>query len=317
MHDIRVCHHDTQGLYNDYLILHNVLSKLANVIHCVYSEIQLVKNTDVTDTPHCKINIFIEHIYEAYIKYADVNIYIPNLEWCNKNDQTLVSRMNAIFCKTDDSYRTLQNAFPRAQIFNIGFTSIDRFSENVHKNNDYCLHLKGISKYKNSQVLIDTWLKHPNWPTLVVVHYGVLHFNVPFKVGPNIIVYQCKLNDITLQKIMNQCAIHICCSFSEGFGHYINEARSVGGYIVTTDGEPMRSFVNNGTGSLIKTAKSISLNYGTGYYLHEDDITATLNKVFSMNKDEIKAKGEENRKNFLIEKMDFNRKMIDAIKIFI
>ena len=29
-----------------------------------------------------------------------------------------------------------------------------------------------------------------------------------------------------LSQLMNLCGIHICCSATEGFGHYLNEAKS-------------------------------------------------------------------------------------------
>ena len=42
---------------------------------------------------------------------------------------------------------------------------------------------------------------------------------------------------------MNRCAVHLCPSSYEGFGHYINEARSVGAFIVTTNAQPMNELV--------------------------------------------------------------------------
>lgn len=40
--------------------------------------------------------------------------------------------------------------------------------------------------------------------------------------------------------------IHICASEREGFGHYINEARAAGAFIISTDHPPMNEFVTPG-----------------------------------------------------------------------
>lgn len=314
---IRICHHDTQGLHNDYLILRNVLESTYEVIHCVYTEVELLQNLINDNLFICNFNIFIEHIHEKLLSFGDVNIFIPNIEWFNKRDTILAKNIDCFFCKTKHAYNVLISSY---KCIYTGFTSIDRYIRNIEKNKDYFLHLKGISKYKNSQVLIDTWCKHPSWPTLVVVHHGVpnsngvLHFPQPFKVSNNIIVYQCKLNDDALTQIMNKCSVHICCSFAEGFGHYINEARSVGAYIVTTDGEPMKNFINENTGMLIKSSKCVRLHHGCGYYLGEKDIEEVVNNMIAHAN---YKNGYANREIYLKEKKEFSEALMNSIKMFL
>jgi glycosyltransferase involved in cell wall biosynthesis len=229
--------------------------------------------------------------------------------------------MQLVCCKNKQSYNTISNKFPQINVINTGFTSIDRYNEQIPKKHDYFLHLKGISRYKNSQVLVDTWLKHPEWPTLVVVHHGnqqsngTLHFNIPFKVSKNIIVYQNKLPDATLKSIMNQCGVHICCSFSEGFGHYINEARSTGAYLITTDGLPMKEFLkNNESGILIPPVKKISLNYGEGYFISSTHIERIINTTIHQPGKILLQKGSQNRKHYINDKESFYTKIQQAIK---
>ena len=45
--------------------------------------------------------------------------------------------------------------------------------------------------------------------------------------------------------------VHICPSAREGFGHYINEARSVGAVVLTIDAAPMSEFVVDGESGVV------------------------------------------------------------------
>ena len=316
---INICHHDTQGLHNDFVIIENVLCDFCILNHVVYSELQLVKNENLI-VENADINIFIEHIYEKITKFGKKNIYIPNIEWLNKTDVKLLSNIDLVLCKTQHSYIILSKLLPQELVKFIGFTSKDRSMQEIKKDYNICLHVKGISKYKNSQELIDTWCKHPTWPTLVVVHYGipnangVLHFPDPFYVKQNIIVYQSKIDDILLENLMNKCGIHICPSFSEGFGHYINEARSTGAFIVTTNGEPMKSFVNDDSSVLVNPVRKVQVNAGVGYYINNVSIENAISILLTKSFDELKNGGKINKKNYIIETENFRSKLIEAIK---
>ena len=319
---INICHHDTQGLHNDFIIIENVLCDSYIINHVVYSELQLVKNENII-IENADLNIFIEHIYQKIIHYGKKNIFIPNIEWLNKTDIKLLSNIDLVLCKTQHSYTILSNLLPQRLVKFIGFASKDRFMQDIKKDYNICLHVKGISKYKNSQQLIDTWCKHPTWPTLVVVHYGipnangVLHFPEPFHVKTNIIVYQSKIDENLLEKLMNKCGVHICPSFSEGFGHYINEARSTGAFIVTTNGEPMKSFVNEDSGVLVNPIKQVQVNAGVGYYINNMSIENAISILLTKSFEELKNGGKINKQNYLTDTENFKIKFMDAIKIFL
>ena len=314
---IRICHHNTQGLYNDYLIIKDALGS-DKIIHCVYEDHMMYQKTTVNET--VQINIFLEHINSNYLDYANYNILVPNLEWFNKNDSAFVNKIDFFWCKTEYCFNTLKLKFKEKAIF-IGFTSLNR-KRNVAKNHDYIFHLKGISKYKNSQILVDTWSQHPEWPTLVIVHYGipdsngVLLLKKPFKPYSNVIVYQWKLEANDLIYLMNVCPVHICPSFSEGFGHYINEARSCGSYIITTNGEPMNEFIEN-NGLLIDYEKVHNVNLGKGYTITQNAIENCITQFCSLSKDDITKGGNESE--FLYKKQhdDFHFSINNAIKMLL
>lgn len=321
MKQVRICHHNTQGLHNDALIIQNTL-KNVHVTETVYEELQCALDTPLQNMKHVDVNIFLEHVYLAYAKHANKNILIPNIEWLNKKDISAINCIDAIFCKTQDSYEVMKQHYG-PKVYYIGFTSIDRkLNTIVEKSYDHILHVKGISKYKNSQVLVDTWLKHPEWPKLVIIHYGiphsngVLHFNKPFQVGPNIIVYQYKLDDASVSKLMNQIGVHICPSFSEGYGHYINEACSTGAFVITTDGYPMKSFVSN-ENILVKPSNVVNVNLGKGYVINAEDITHAINKLVKFNYSQLKEIGEANRQKYIKNGTKFTKTFNNLIKMFL
>ena len=59
-----------------------------------------------------------------------------------------------------------------------------------------------------------------------------------------------RLTEDDLNTIMNSHGIHICTSSTEGFGHYINEAKSCKSVYI-----PVNELINSESGILIKPKK--------------------------------------------------------------
>lgn len=317
---IRICHHDTVGLANDAELLKQTLEKFNMDVSIVsYPEIAYIREVEIVKSL-TDVNIFLEHIHSKIINFAKINVFVPNPEWMNNRDTFLAQNMDHILCKTRHCFTQMNQYFQNKTIY-IGFTSIDRSSKlSGHTKFDKCLHLKGVSKYKNSQLLLDTWMKHPEWPTLYIVSYGIpntngfLNIPTPVKVKENIVLYQTYLSDDALKNLMNLCGVHVCCSYSEGFGHYINEARSTRSVVVTTDGSPMNEFVSNKE-CLIKYREKKSIMHSYGYTLESVDIESTMTKVFAMT-DLAKSKiADENRMEFEKQKKDFETNVEKFVKL--
>ena len=312
MEQLRICHHKTQGLHNDYTILAESFSSYV-VIHEVYTELDYIQNTKLGSKNFVFVNIFLEHIYKEYLGCAQFNIFIPNIEWLNMHDFRACNSVDQIWCKTKFAFDQLfQIKTLHHKLKMLGFSSIDRYNPSFEKlkGKIEVLHLKGISKYKNSQLVLDTWLKNPHWPMLHLVHYGhhgsngFLDIKEPVLIKSNITLYQTKLSENDLINLMNKCHIHICCSFAEGFGHYINEALSTNALVVTTDGYPMKELVGKNN-ILIPPMKIISVNLSKGYLFDEEMFSNQLQNVFRLSCDEIVHQGGHNRLLFLKRHEDF------------
>lgn len=319
MYNVRIMHHDTQGLANDAIILKEVLEKQFHVEIFVYSEINLMHNCEIQNIKHVPIQIFLEHIYESALKYGKTNIFVPNIEWCNNKDyQCLMNDQSIqIFAKTVSSLNQLSKFNIKNTVVFTSWTSKDMYNPEILEEPS-CLHVKGISKYKNSQILLDTWLEHPELPLLHIVHYGVensngyLKLDKPIKISSNIILYQYKVPENTLKYLMNKCKYHICPSYSEGWGHYIVEGMACNKTIITTDLAPMNEHIKDKNKLININTKNIkNINMGYGATLESSDLVHTIKHMLSCNKI------CENRTHYLKNKEFFTKRVQEYVKTLI
>ena len=308
-------HHDTQGLANDAIILKEVLKDYYVEIF-VYSELNLMHDVEIQNMKKAKVQIFLEHIYKNTLKHATTNIFVPNIEWCNNKDyQCLINDKNMhVFAKTVTSLNQLSNFnIPNKVVFT-SWTSKDMYSPEI-KEESSCLHVKGISKYKNTQILLDTWLEHPEFPLLHIVHYGTensngyLRLDKPIKISCNIILYQYKVDEYTLKYLMNKCKYHICPSYSEGWGHYIVEGMSCNKTVLTTNLPPMNEHVKFKDNLIdIKVDNVKNINMGHGATLES---THLVDAIKNMLKNTPKI---ENRTHYLKNKDFFTKRVQEYFK---
>jgi SAM-dependent methyltransferase len=91
----------------------------------------------------------------------------------------------------------------------------------------------------------------------------------------------------------------------EGFGHYINEARSIGALVVTLDAPPMNELIDSTCGVLIPTTRSIQHNHGLRFIATPEAIEQGILAARRISVDDRKRMGGEARKKFLNERRDF------------
>ncbi len=281
---IHVIYYDSQGLINDAGILEKSLLAMGfNVTLICHSAMGGISKRQYDI--HSNAIFFLEHIHPGYINNDALKIFIPNLEWMHKVDIKLMGYMDCLLAKTNISYNVLLHRFPEIKILKWGWTSVDRYIEHI-KPSHKCLHVKGSSCFKNSQKVLDLWLSEPDLPELNIVSYGLpeqngfLEIRKPVKISHNIILWQWKLDEKQLSSLMNACAYHICPSYAEGYGHYINEALSVGASVLSVDCPPMNELVSNDYGVLIKS-RIVNIKMGQGNEIKILDLKKGVKKLLS------------------------------------
>lgn len=262
------------------------------------------KNTD--------INIFLEHIDQYYAYAGGTNCFIPNPEWCNKKDVKYLSKMDHVLCKTFFTQRVFESMNTKTHY--IGFTSEDRFDQNIRKKEGTFFHLAGKSRQKSTDILVDLWIKHPDWPKLTVVQSPEMYKRESSLDNIDNIDYILDyLDDDKLKKLQNENLYHLCPSEAEGFGHYIVEAMSSRAVTLTTDAPPMNELVSEQRGVLATYKSKEPQRLGMNYYVNEADLENQIIRMINMTQEEKKSIGKESRKWFLKNDKDFRKKFKELI----
>jgi hypothetical protein len=263
------------------------------------------------------VAVFIERVFEhPALGSFKCRAFVPNLEWLTEEDVRLAERSIDVFWhKSKFSEIRLRSAFPRAAHRYLGFTSFD-FGRRALSYQVAC-HLRGKSLYRNSQELIDLWTKHPEWPKLRLQAYqpeaGFLCLRDWFS-RKNIDVY---FGFLPLDQYIHEASfagIHLCTSETEGFGHYINEARALGAVAVVLDAPPMNELVDASSGWLVPVVNSVPIGGGARFQTTRDLLEVALIKLFAMTAQQLAELGSNARIRYESERQAFLSRMPDVLE---
>ena len=276
-----ITHFNGVGLEQDANIIKSILDSKGHI--CNFVEYKQNKCTFADK------NIFLELIRTDFFKFAKENILIPNPEWFFSEWLAKLKDVK-ILCKTYDAL----NVFSKISdnVHYIGFTSQDCFLSDVKKE-DRFIHIAGKSSHKNTDVIIKAWQSGKIKDKLILIKQDYKGIN-------NNIIHCSRMPREDLLILMNACQYHLCPSEYEGFGHYINEARSTGALIISTDAAPMNELVKNGI--LIKPDRFYTHHSGTMAKIDNiDKIIEATEKVKLLSEKE----STKTRQDYLKEKQNF------------
>lgn len=244
----------------------------------------------LTRKKHADVIIFFERIFPAWYSAADEFYLVPNQERYPKRQLNRLNILNAVLTKTRHAEEVFQAC--GSTTIDIGFSSEDRQDNGYAKDKTKFFHLAGGSTLKGTEVILDLWNRHPEWPTLTLVQKKI---NAPEKVPTNVELYSGYLSNEDLLKQQNKCGIHLCPSRSEGWGHYIVEALSTGAVVLTTDAEPMNEHIKKEYGVLVPYDHKSPRHIGTNFYIDESKLEAAINALIQMDETEFSMKSKNAR----------------------
>jgi len=254
------------------------------------------------------LNIMLEHIKPEYLRAADRNAFIPNPEWCLPADVRRLRHVDQVMTKTRHAEAIFHGR--GCGVAPIGFTSGDRHLPGIERRRTF-LHLAGRSSAKRTRMVMETWARHPEWPVLTVVQHPRMADFRPQ--AANIVHRVDYLDDAELREIQNANLFHLCPSETEGFGHYIVEALSVGAIVLTTDAEPMNELVTPERGILMPFARTDRQQLAQRYLVEAEALEAAVASALAMDEAVVQAMRTAARAFFLDNDAAFRAQLVDAV----
>lgn len=270
------------GLEKDNEILGKALKSLGHEV--TFSSFLRPKMAD----EEADLNIHMEAINEAYLENAPLNYFIPNPEWFIQ-DMDLLDKIDLMVCKTHEAERIFQELGYKT--YYLGFTSEDCLQKNVKKDFRKLFHSKGLSNTKGSLELVRGWAQYitRNLPHLTMTTFDGVDLD-----GPSLKVFGTKVPLKDYRHLQNSCGIHLCPSHTEGFGHSIVEAMSVGAVVITLDAPPMNEFITRKE-CLVPITKTLLLQLATRYLYDVRQLIEIVENVVGWPEEKLMEIGQENR----------------------
>ncbi len=255
------------------------------------------------------INLFSSEVHPAWMKLAERNILIANLEQdCRQSSIALrperfnetgdqlryLRRLDKILVKT----RVAEEVFTRLglPVAYVGFTARDRYLPEALKEDAWLCLMGDNFGNKDLPPVLRVWERNRDFPPLTVVLR-----DPPFALPelPNIVYRRGYLSDEELRLMQNRCGIHLCPSAMEGFGHSIVEAMSTGGLVITADAGPMNEHVNDRRGLLYRVTHPVQHAFARKWTMDESSLAEAARRVMAMTGEERRARGAAARGHFL------------------
>jgi len=258
------------------------------------------------------VNLMLEHVRSEFFPQARVNVLMPNPEWFLPADSAVLSGVDGVFAKTIYTQSIFAGLGSRVAF--TGFTSEDRLDAGVPRERSF-FHLAGRSGTKNTEPLLALWRRHPRWPRLTVVQDR--HMAQSAVVAPNIDHRIGHLSDSELRRLQNSHRFHLCPSQTEGFGHYLVEALSVGATTLTLDAAPMNELVTADRGLLVPVAHTGTQYLATTNFFDETAMEAAIERLIGMSDAECERVGAAARGWFVDNDRAFPDRLDAAIHNFV
>jgi glycosyltransferase involved in cell wall biosynthesis len=245
--------------------------------------------------------VMLEHVWPEQLHLARHNIIVPNPEFFDRHDRSLLRAFDSVWAKTQNTFDIFAGL--GAKLCMIGFDSEDRYLATVMRKPTF-LHVAGKSRMKGTARLTALWARHPEWPLLTVVQSLPRKSHAP--AAQNIEYHTQFLSDAELKQLQNQNLFHVCTSETEGWGHYIAEAQSVGAIVLATDAPPMHELVTAERGLLIRSSAMGRQHLATTYEFDAHDLEKSVQAALNLNvarRQHLCAAArqwyEDNKRNFL------------------
>jgi hypothetical protein len=295
--------HNGLGLSHDVEVLRSALVGIAgHEMHVDFTDWQ--DRSKGTPKGHYDHNIFLELLNPAFYPEARSNIMVPNPEWFMREWLPHVKGLTTVWAKTGDCMRIFKGL--HGHVVRMGWTSKDRHSPSVQRRKAL-LHVAGGSSAKGTAEVLAAMRMLPEYRLTMIARkpWGEIPANVDL---------MDTVTEAELTELMNAHAIHLCPSSYEGFGHYINEARSVGAVVITTAAEPMTDLVDASTGFGATAARITTQNLAQHKHVDVVSLAACIEMAMNASPETLATIGERARRAYHADDLSFTNNLIKALR---
>ena len=259
-------------------------------------------------TAQYDVNLMLEDVRPEFFALARHNVLMPHPEWFLQSDRVHFGGIDRVFALTHHAVPIFQRL--GAPVDYVGFTSEDRFDAGVPRERAF-FHLAGRSANKGTEPLLALWRKHPQWPLLTVLQNRRVA-----KPGPpagNIRHLVDYLDDAQLKRLQNSQRFHLCPSETEGFGHYLVEAMSIGAVTLTVDAAPMNEMVTPERGVRVAVARTGTQNLAVTNFFDEASMAVAIERMIGFDDTELDRLGSAARAWFQDNDRQFRQRINAAV----
>ena len=319
MTSIQIVAPDYSGMAKDVEVIRGALAETQHeIVWGVPSELsmlqKLIRKSHILDARrhHFRLNILIQAPFKWMIQDAAKNCLIPNPEWFSDMDIGQLRNVSEVWCKTQSAVEVFGDLGCKTRF--IGFSGRDMHDPVASSGRERfgrCLHVSGSNAWKGTQVLLDTWLLHPEWPHLTIVCR--VPIRRPATLPANVTFEDRFVSEDELRGLLNSCGVNIQPTEMEGYGHSLAEAMSVKAVVLVTNGAPMNERVDASHVVFIEPARQQPHYRGRRYFVTPSSIEAAMETVLSMSDDDRFEMGEIARRTFLAERAVLPGRLRDAV----
>jgi len=252
------------GLSTDMSLLEGVLTEAGYSVRRVHWRQPTM--------PRCDVAIFLEMFNPNLARYAKKKIGIFNLEWFPAVWRPHLKNFDQLWAKSKEAQSVFSRFGHPSHL--TGFMTQDLYDPDVPRT-DTCLHLRGKSSLKGTEMVLEAWNAFDDLPPLTIIS------SEPLKVPAGVRVLP-RIGQDELVRELNTHRIHVCPSKSEGWGHYITEGMSTGAVVITTDASPMSDHVQPDRGFLLPVRGTMPRHMAHEYHISPVDLANTVRDAMSM-----------------------------------
>jgi glycosyltransferase involved in cell wall biosynthesis len=249
-------------------------------------------------------NIFLELLNPAHYRAAKRNILVPNPEWFVREWRPHLNGLTQVWAKTRDCERIFQGL--HRDVKYTGWSSFDMHDPTVERRKAL-LHVAGGSSAKGTAAVLEAMRMLPDLALTLIS-------SRPIASPPENVTVLGRQDAAELKRLMNEHAVHVCPSSYEGFGHYINEARSVGAVIISTAAAPMDELVGGEYGLLAGVASRGWQNLATHSHVDPEALAKCMQSAMACPLPLLVELGAHAREQYLADGKAFENNLIGLLK---